>query len=294
MTWIPDASALSDFTQCAEYFRRRHRQGYDAGSGLAAMRGSAWHAGAKTWFASPTSDVDAALATLKSAWTHVEVPGVPPVQDTLGFVRQLFEDYAVEYPRERDPFTVEASEMYAETDIPIPDDEDATFRYCGIRDRVIAHHDGYRYVMDTKTTGSYLTTDFFAKFALDPQMRGYVALQRALGEPVDGVYIDAICTRKSIGLNPRFVRHKVLYTDWQINDWAAETSFALATIATLDDIAPTSRWPQTGATQGRCVSMFGQECPFRPTCLMPAEIAEQEAAERFRVHFWNPREKAED
>lgn len=290
--WIPDASALSDLAQCRELFRVRHGLGLDTGGGLGAAKGTAIHAADEVWFSKPTSDRDAALAALRAAWSgEPEVPGVTPPQNTLGFLAALYEDYMDWWPRERDDFEVLANEAYIEANIG---DDDDPFHYCGIRDRLIAHADGHRYIMDTKGTGSYLNDAFFDNFVLSWQQRGYVALQRAVGEPVDGVFINAFCWRKSVGKQDRFARRKFLFPEWQLDDWEDDARHLVAELEALTDIRGLNgRWPQTGAMLGNCRSYYGAPCPLLELCQMDGDSATEEAKQRFRFNPWNPKAKVE-
>lgn len=287
--WSRDSSGLADAIQCTELFRVRHGLGLAFDDGLGAAKGTALHAADEAWFADPASRPDVALAALRAAWTATgEVPGVTPVQHTLGFLTSLYEDYMDWWPRERDPFTVLANEAYIEAEIApgVP--------YCGIRDRVILHEDGCRYVMDTKGTGSYLNDRFFHGFTLSWQQRGYVALQEAIGEPVDGVFINAFCWRKDVGKHDRFVRKKYVFADWQLREWRDD---ALHWFETIQQLGATrgieTRWPQTGVVNGLCHQYYGAPCPLWDVCQMDAASATAEARQRFPYRPWNPKAKVE-
>ena len=248
MSWIADATALSTFRMSPESFRLRYRQHLRAPSTLdnQAEAGSALHAAVDVWFRKPTSDLNAALAALRAAWG--DEPQFVEQKRPLATMERALAAYAARYPREADGFTVVHNESYVEAAIEYAEAGlgGLGFRYCGIIDRLVEMPDGSRYVLDLKSTGRYLSPDYFKLLRQSDQLIGYVALERALGRRCDGFYIDAVYVGDTkTHKHPEAVREgPVLVPPWRVERWAADTAWTLSQIAALEGLRGLdSPWP---------------------------------------------------
>lgn len=288
-----DATMLAALLQCPERFRLRYLQGYAFdGDSWPLIAGQAMHTALHRWFAEPTSNLGAAQVALRAAWPQPYrlQPTVPKLQKySLGAFELLLERYAEQWPREEDDFDVIANEAYIEATLTTV--AGVEYGFHGIRDRKIRkHEDGQLYVMDSKTTGLYLTEDYKKDFELSPQLRAYVGMELINGEDVVGAYIDAIHIGNTDKTVP-FCRFKVLFPDWAISQWAREVEMALRLLDVYGEAD--RRWPQFGAATGACRG-FGARCPAWELCVMDPASAETEAGLRWRVERWNPAAVARD
>ena len=221
-------------------------------------------------------------------------------------VERIVRAYAARYASE--PFEVVANEEYVEARIlcqscnnsgPVSDCSKC-FDYCGIMDCAIRFaDDGSEYVMDTKTTGSYLSEAWHGTMSLADQMTGYVALRRALGHRCDGYYVDGVhisdyvpkrgAAEPKIDLEKDFVRvGPVRVPEWRVERWARDLRFTLTQIAQLEkERGIDTPWPiyQNWA--------YGKVDAYREFYEQPAELHASVAA-MFEKREWSPREVAEE
>lgn len=244
--WVPDATALADFRVNPEMFRLRHRLGLVPAVPDDALRaGSALHAYLDVHF--QDKDLDTALRAAE----RVRGPAPDTAKRPYRQIDAIARAYIARYPRSADPFRVVANEAYLEAVIHADDCAgvctEACFWYCGIVDRAVQLSDGAEYVMDTKTTGSVLSTAWWEGVPR-AQLLGYVALRRALGHDTTGIYVDAIhFNDRTQRVDPtkdfyRFGPERV--APWQLERWKADTRYTLAQIAHLDATrGPDVPWP---------------------------------------------------
>jgi len=300
--WVPDATAIKNFRTCPELFRLK-RIGYKKPSSFDGpiTAGQAIHAGLDTWFSLPVSDVEAAKAAISDAYEGPVGVFEADQKRPLSLLLRIMDGYAEKYPREDDPFEVLETEGYQEATITGPDWNRYKlpnlpgfarslkhFDYCGIRDLRI-NLNGQNLIVDHKTTGSYLNQLYFDQFTLDVQMRGYVAMELALGRECVGAYINAlhIDTRHHKVKPEHFQRHgPIIFEQEQIDSWARDVELDLRRIEGYDD---GERWPQY---QGGCTAFF-KRCEFFEVCRMPAELAAHKLEVEFDKMPWNPKASAE-
>lgn len=316
--WVPDASALATFRQNPEAFRLRYRKHLrpKARSQNAADAGAALHVALDMWFREPTSNVQLALAALRAAWQE----GVADEARPLALMEQVVAAYAEKYPREQDAFKVLRNESYVEADIawggqdvrinreadPKHDREQppaslpscavglglahSTFRYGAILDRKIELQDGSQYVMDTKSTGSYLSAEWSWQMSQSDQLIGQVALERALGRRCDGFFVDAVQVRKSTLTYPKPDMQRfgpVLVPEWRIQKWAADIAHTLHQIAELEKLRGIDNpWPVYHN------SSYGKRDDYWEFIETPPELHAQ-LVEKFEVKPWIPSEEAQ-
>jgi len=240
------------------------------------------------WFSSPISEIEAAVAALEAAYDGPTSAFEADPKRPLSLLITIMQEYAKEFPREADPFEVLATEEYTKA-LMVRDHWSNDFNYCGIQDLLINLNDNIL-IVDHKTTGSYLNQLYFDQFTLDVQMRGYVALQLALGKRCDGVYINAIqidTKYHKVKPDKHFVRYgPILFEQEQIDEWARDVERDLRRIEKYE--AEGGRWPQfhSGCT------VYFKRCSFFDVCRMPKTLADKTLEVEFKRERWNPKEVA--
>ena len=306
--WIPDHSSVQAFRENPEAFRLKYRLNLVPAVPDDKMRaGSAIHAGRNVLYearrrGATTYDDATITAAVAAARAHRgELGGFRDANHVERIVRAYAARYAVE------PFEVVANEEYVEATIcgvNTPHDcADAffgCFRYCGIMDCAVRFaDDGSEYVMDTKTTGSYLSEAWHGTMSLADQMTGYVALRRALGHRCDGYYVDGVHisdyvpkrgpAEPKIDLEKDFVRvGPVRVPEWRVERWARDLRYTLAQIAELERTRGIDTpWPiyQNWA--------YGKVDAYREFYEQPAEL-HASVAQMFEKREWSPRAVAKE
>jgi len=283
-----DASKVSDFRRCPEYYRQRHVLGLVAeGGGLPGIleAGGTMHSALEAWFNEPTSPLGlaAGLKVITEEWPEDPLFPKEPVLFTTGYVKMVFEGYAEKWPREKDDFQVLGNEEYMQMTLP------AGNEVCGLVDRrIIRGDEDDLFIMDTKNTQS---NQVFARipdgFALSTQMRGYLGMLKASGANPRGVYIDGVYwgtrrVRPPLVRPGDFVRDYVRFSQDQIDGWARDFEYTLRVINDLTKSHVDRRWPQYDTA---CYA-FNKPCQFMERC----KASEQEAANMagYTEDRWEP------
>jgi hypothetical protein len=298
---IHDASALNAFRENPEGYRLKYALNLvHPAPDHKINAGSAIHAARNVLFSGGT--LEDAIAQAREIRGTVEGPR------NAAQVEALVRAYAARYPRAEEEFSVVCSEEYAEArihsprcmeariaDEPTCADCDAftCFDYCGILDSVVRFPDGSEYVMDLKTTGSYLNDQWCTMMSLSDQMTGYVAIRRALGHRCDGYIVDGVRvndyvpkgkTVPNIDLAKDFVRFgPVRVPEWRVERWARDVAYTLRQIAALEAERGTAEpWPLYQNWP------YGKVDAYREFYEQPAELHGQ-VAQMFEVRTWDPR-----
>lgn len=290
--WIPDHSAVASFRENPEGFRLKYRLHLAPARPDDKMQaGSAIHAARNVLFSG--GDLEAAVAQALAIRGEGTVRGPAHVE-------RVVRAYAARYPRHEEPFNVVCSEEYAEVRICVCGltecFHESAFDYCGILDSVVRFPDGSEYVMDLKTTGSYLNEGWCNMMSLSDQMTGYVAIRRALGHRCDGYLVDGVhisdYVRKdgtiNVDLAKDFVRYgPVQVPEWRVERWARDMQYTLAQIAQLErERGLAQPWPLYQNWP------YGKVDAYREFYETPAELHEQ-TMQLFERKTWSPREVAE-
>jgi len=249
MTWIPDASSISAFRENPERFRLRYRKHLvPAKREEAPNSGTAAHAAFDYWFMQPTSDLEGALAALRTAWGE-EPLFHEGLERPLSLFEQIMTVYAEVYPREKDPFKVLAGEEHFQVRI---ERADVSFDWCGIKDKRL-DFDGELALLDHKTTSAWFhtakTEGYFAQYEIGEQMLGYVASEIAEGRECRVFYIDAVhvdTQYKKVKAERDFRRWRSpgIVQDWRLDRWARDIDYTLQQIRYLDETrGPDVPWP---------------------------------------------------
>lgn len=280
-------SALDCFRQCPELFRTKYVLGLVADRDDDAARdgGSAFHAALEVWF--QDQGVDAAHAALVEAW------GPEPLFSSgqhekrpRGLYEALLQVYAEKWPRARDPFQVVRNESWVQG--TVRPSLGTPFVWGAVLDRLI-EMDGERWIMDTKTTSSYLNDTYFSRYLLSSQLRSYVALELLNGRECAGVYVDAVhVDTRYHKAKPehchRWGPHR--YQPWQLDEWARDAERTIQQVEWyLTNIGPEERWEQR---DGACVS-FNRTCIFHARCQVANVVAA--TLPGYKVEAWVPREQ---
>lgn len=145
-------------------------------------------------------------------------------------------------------------------------------------------------LLDLKSTGSTITSEWFDRFSPDNQVSFYdVACQTAFHIPIDYFVIDA-CQVTITGFVERgspFNRGLIPRSDFQRQEWYEELGYYLQR---LEDAAVTNKWPKND----KACNLYGG-CPFRPVCYAPSpEARTQILYHQYTPRMWNPLEKRGD
>lgn len=148
---------------------------------------------------------------------------------------------------------------------------------CGHLDKIV-DFGGQKWVLDRKTTGSTISTQWFDSFTPDPQFSQY-AFAGAVGfeYPVAGVIVDGI--QCAVGFN-RFQRGFAPRPKAIIEEWYADTMYW---IRLAQSFAEASHWPMND----KSCSMYGG-CAFRSICAKPPSVREDFLQANFHQVQWDP------
>jgi len=204
------------------------------------------------------------------AQTVLLANGKPAVE--LSFRMEL--DYSPNYGVRQYP------DGYTEEDVSR---EEAKFNkpyvLCGHLDRVV-NYSGGAYVMDRKTSGSTITSNYFDQYDPDNQMSLYTLAAKVIYQtPVKGVIIDAV--QVAVGFS-RFSRGFTYRTDAQIEEWLADTKHWLRL---AEAYATEGYWPMNDKS---CHKYGG--CAFRKICSKDPSMRQKFLDSDFVTHPWNPLE----
>jgi hypothetical protein len=150
---------------------------------------------------------------------------------------------------------------------------------CGHLDRVV-NFAGGTYVMDRKTTGSALGSNYFDQYDPDNQMSLYsMAAQVIYQTPVKGVIIDA--AQIMVGFT-RFGRGFTYRTPTQTDEWLSDVERWLRL---AEQYATEGYWPMNDKS---CHKYGG--CTFRKICSKSPEVRQKFLESDFEKREWNPLE----
>jgi PD-(D/E)XK nuclease superfamily len=156
--------------------------------------------------------------------------------------------------------------------------------WCGRIDMIIKRLGQY-WIMDHKTT-SVLGPNFFAEFMNSSPAMGYTwAAQKIIGQPVAGLYLNAIALRKPSRSGNQFEieRRSYLYDVERLEEWQYNTLILVSDFLSHMD---RGFFPQEYKW---CVSKYGT-CKYLDVCSMPptqrSVVLESNAFENVT---WNPK-----
>jgi hypothetical protein len=155
---------------------------------------------------------------------------------------------------------------------------DSGIFFAGHIDRLV-EYSGDKYVMDQKTTGGTITSNYFDGFNPDIQMSMYTFAGRMIYNiPVKGVIIDA--AQINVGFT-RFERGFTFRSDSQLDEWYAEV---LGTIERTQAATRRGFFPKNTTACGN----YGG-CEFRRVCSRSPEVRKNFLAADFvRGPTWDP------
>lgn len=152
--------------------------------------------------------------------------------------------------------------------------------FSGHLDRVVNYADNPM-IMDQKTTGTTITSNYFRQFDTDVQMSMYTFAGKIIfSMPIKGVIIDA--AQIAVGFS-RFERGMTFRTESQLNEWYDHTMhhIEVAQRATREEYFPMNL---------TSCDKFGG-CPYRAACSRSPEVREQFLKADFvKGKRWDPLE----
>lgn len=162
------------------------------------------------------------------------------------------------------------------SDMTTPDGEPVLL--CGHLDKIATGPDGQTYIVDRKTTGSYLGTDYFSKFSPDNQFTLYsLAGKVVYSQPVAGLVVDAAQIAVSFS---RFQRGLVPRHQSVIDEWYTDLQIWLGQAY---EYAKRNYWPMNDKS---CNNYGG--CPFRGICAHAPSIRDEWLKASFVHRTWDP------
>jgi len=152
------------------------------------------------------------------------------------------------------------------------------FTYAGHLDRLVEFA-GDTWVLDYKSTTSYLTPRYFAGFRPDGQMSGYSVAGRVISnQPIAGVIVDAV---QLLAGSASFARDFSARTEDELDAWLTDLTEWWLPLATR--CAETQVWPMNDKACG----LYGG-CQFREICSKPRQFADQFLRANFTRRVWDP------
>jgi len=147
-------------------------------------------------------------------------------------------------------------------------------------DRLVTFLDA-PYIMDRKTTGATLGSNYFDRYEPDNQMSLYTLAGRvAYNTPVRGVIIDA--AQIAVGFT-RFDRAITYRTDEQLKEWVEDTKL---TIEQSYRYAEANYWPMNDKS---CML-----CNYKRICSKDPSVRQAFLNSDFEKRRWNPSEGAKN
>lgn len=157
----------------------------------------------------------------------------------------------------------------------------------GHLDRVVEFA-GDKWVMDQKSTGSYVGANFFAQFDHpNIQMSLYSYAGRiVLNTPIAGVIVDAVQVSET---DTRFVRGFTQRSPAKLEEFVENTLYL------IDKVNQANRTGKYPMTPSSCSKYSDREgfggCPFRSICTTEPSLRENFIKGNFDERFWNPLDK---
>ena len=152
---------------------------------------------------------------------------------------------------------------------------------CGHLDRVVTEPDGQPWVLDDKTTGGALGSNYFRQYSPNGQMSLYtIAARTILSVPARGVLVRAA----QIGVNfTRFQTAQVPRPKAVLDEWLDDTAYW---IGQAQSHAREGHWPMNDKS---CFL-----CPFKEVCSKSPTHRGAWLEQDFERYAWNPLEPRGD
>jgi hypothetical protein len=270
-----NASALKDWEKCPRYYQYRWIDRLTGEESVHLTFGShyAWALMRYWQLRAEGADREEArdavvAALLKRTWERSNDPDEPGRPWTPDPAAKSYKDrwtlirtfvwYLDEFRDDLPIYTVE-DRPAVETQFRIAVDDGNAF--VGTLDRVVLY-DEHPWVMDQKTTGGYLSPQYFEHYHLDTQMSMYTwAGQAVFPDPVRGVIIDAVQIQAGGSI---FGRGLTMRTKSQLEEWYDE---AMGNIEAARHATRERKFPRN--TQS-CDKYGG--CLYREICKAAPEV----------------------
>jgi hypothetical protein len=160
---------------------------------------------------------------------------------------------------------------------------DQPYILCGHLDKIVVYQ-GQRFVMDHKTTGGWLSANYFDRYEPDNQMTLYALASKVVldqDHPVRGVIIDAARIEAT---KSTFARGVTYRTPDQLAEWIVDLKHHLAE---AERCAEEGYWPHNDTA---CDKYGG--CKFREICSKSPKVRERFLEGNFvkatEKEKWNP------
>lgn len=289
-----DSTSLGALKTCPRYYEYVIVRGY-GGSGRANAHlffGQEYHAGLELYDrlkAQGKSHEEAVLSSVKalliSTWDFdLKRPWISeePTKNRDSLIRSIIW-YLDQF--ENDPLETiilangqPAVELSFRFEPNLQSDEDEEFFLCGHLDRMVTYQDR-PWILDRKTSKSYLNERYFSHFSPDNQMSLYdIAGKVVYREPVAGIIIDAA---QILVEGTRFQRGFISRSEGQREEWLRDLIFWLANAQTY---AQQEYWP----LNDRSCQQYGG-CPFIPVCGSAPQVRDRLLDGLFQKRIWDPR-----
>lgn len=208
---------------------------------------------------------DIGLAVLKDSWSDP----LKYASETKNLKRmtEAFEYYHTQaFPLEDEhavPARAESGELMVEHGFSVPlgvcHPDGQPFIFVGRADCVVQYAGGL-WLLDDKTTGGSLGSNWSAQWARRAQFSGYVWALREEGVRIDGVLVRGLAIQKTQFKHQEVISPRAQH---QIAEWLEQTTHC------LEDIKSQFGTMQWRASLGESCTDYGKECAYMQACLSP-------------------------
>lgn len=277
-----DATALGAFNRCPRLYdlsMRQHWHGKGSESPPLAY-GTLWHVIMERHNLTD-GDYNTVVMEASVAWETCKHDHMDDYR-TLQRALLVYKDYLKKYGKPSDnknEVTVGAPDnMLIEIPVNVADPE-LIYPYAGRIDRIF--REGSQYYVEDHKTSSRMEKGWRYKYELSQQMMGYTWLaSKLIGEPVAGVRINLVVTRKN---DHEFDRATVTFSPQRIKEWVDNTN---ATYADLLHAYQTDNF-RGNYTDGGCAGKYGM-CGFASVCKLRPELRLLQLQQEYQIREWDP------
>lgn len=235
--------------------------------------GRAFHEGLRTWYTANISDpTERAKVAVGAACILYENEGAAPVEKDKNHTRVNLVDklngYFQTYPSEEWEFVPQGDE--AGFIFPISTE----WEYAGAIDGYVSWPKKGLFILEHKTTGSYITANYRQMWHFSTQVTGYVWYLHQILDPTQiyGAIVNMCAkpakTARSNWSTPEFAREHIRVLPHHLEEFRSDL---LGQLRTFESYWSENHWPKLGTTEpANCAGGPGKSpCLFRGICQTP-------------------------
>lgn len=249
------SSQIADYYRCPRMWYYKYKLNkVTAGNSHAIDRGSAFHYMMEHHY-KDGEDVDGMISFIKHGYPELSEEAI-----LEGYM--MFTSYLNHY-QDKDEYEFHVIDDKPAIELEFKIELSPTINFFGKFDAIMVRNSKL-YAWDYKTTGSYLSGNFFDKYELAYQTFVYSwAAKEIFGDKMSGFVIDAISCPKSKNINfaRRFFPFLIVVDEF-LEELYETTQYIEAN---LDNEEAFSH------NYTSCAFQFGRKCTFAPVCMAPKE-----------------------